>query len=191
MHRENTAPRNSENSQTTTGSAEGPPLPSLKRSRVLSSCDSERSAGPDVSGSISWGSEARFSWRNNGPVRRVKRNVKWAFQLESFPAPDFQKRRPVFGLGVQVKGILKRSVATVSRKREVAPSKEQDQVEDHEVLAPVLKSHPVSELSLLSEPSTNSGVSSQFEEDVCDGDEQVQNPVKRRTKFKLLVSPSP
>ena len=114
MHRENTAPRNSENSQTTTGSAEGPPLPSLKRSRVLSSCDSERSAGPDVSGSISWGSEARFSWRNNGPVRRVKRNVKWAFQLESFPAPDFQKRRPVFGLGVQVKGILKRSVATVS-----------------------------------------------------------------------------
>ena len=189
MHRENTAPLNSENSQTT-GSAEGPPLPSLKRSRVLSSCDSERLAGPDVSGSTSLGSEARFSWRNNGPVRRVKRNVKWAFQLESFPAPDFQKRRPVFGLGVQVKGILKRSVATVSSKREVAPSVDK-QVEDHEVLAPVLKSHPVSELSLLSEPSTNSDVSSQFEEDVCDDDEQVQNPVKRRTKFKLLVSPSP
>ena len=38
----------------------------------------------------------------------MRRNVKWAFQLESFPAPDFVKSRPVFGAGM-VKGILKRS----------------------------------------------------------------------------------
>ena len=155
--------------------------PSLKRSRPGSSCDSEHWEGacPDM----------KFSWRNHGPVRRVKRNVKWAFQLESFPAPDFQKRRPVFGLG-QVKSILKRSMVTLSDKKE--SEQHVDKSANEAGTMTVLKSHPVSLSSSQSEPSTNSDVSCQFEEDVCDaevGDEQVQKPLKRRTKFKLLVSP--
>jgi hypothetical protein len=136
-------------------------VPSLKRSRSLASCESEQS-----------GMCERFSWRNSGPVR-VRRNVKWAFQLESFPAPDFVKSRPVFGAGM-VKGILKRS--TNATAKAFAPNAKQT--------ATKLES-PV---SALAEASTNSDVSSQFEEDGCDGEEQDQQP--RRTKFKLMLSPT-
>ncbi len=157
--------RDGENSPTNTAS----PLvsvPSLKRSRSLASWESEHSGMSDL-----------FSWRNNGTVRRVRRNVKWAFQLESFPAPDFVKRRPVFGMGM-VKGILKRST-NASRG-----SNEEALVPNAKETATKLES-PV---STLAEASTNSDVSSQFEEDGCEGDEQDQQP--RRTKFKLLLSPT-
>jgi hypothetical protein len=140
-------------------------VPSLKRSRSLASCESEHSAISD-----------RFSWRNNGPVRRVRRNVKWAFQLESFPAPDFVKRRPVFGSSM-VKGILKRPT-NASRV-----SKEEAGVPNTKETASKLQSPG----SALDEASTNSDVSSQFEDDGCDGEEHDQQP--RRTKFKLMLSP--
>ncbi len=139
-------------------------IPSLKRSRSLASCESEHSSISD-----------KFSWRNNGPVRRVKRNVKWAFQLESFPAPDFVRRRPVFGTGM-VKSILKRSTDASRASQEEARLRKP---------AVTKLESPV---SALAEPSSNSDVSSQFEEDVCDGEEQEQKP--RRTKFKLMLSPS-
>ena len=136
---------------------------SLKRSRSLATCDSELSEGMD-----------KFSWRNNGPVRRVKRNVKWAFQLESSPAPDFVKRTPVFGLS-KVKSILKRTMGASSVSKETLSRKPASAKLD-------------SPVSALAEPSTNSDVSSQFEEDVCDGEEQDQKP--RRTKFKLMLNQS-
>jgi hypothetical protein len=132
----------------------------LKRSRSLSSCDSEEQMCMDRVA-------ARYSWKNNVPsMRRVKRNVKWAFNLEE-RFEGVVKRKPVFGVSAgRVKSILKK----------VAPPQQSPGVQEKKVDV----QSPVSTLALA---EASSDVSSTFE-DVCDGEEQ-NKPERRLTKFKL------